>query len=230
MKKNYWTEFWNDYAKKAKDKDVQSQVLRTLSKKPIELKRWKFTLSVIKDTLDIKPSDVVLDLCCGNGLITKEISKDCKAVTAVDISKELIEQINIRKYKNIITIVKDVRNLDFKKNSFSKIIIYAGLQYLNYKETVTFFESVFKWLKVDGLFFIGDIPDLDRIWFFFNTKEREKAYFESIKKGTPIVGTWFSKNFLLKLANYCGFKKSKIIKQHKNMIYSNFRYDMLIKK
>ncbi len=230
MKKDYWTNFWINYSKKTKDKDPQTQVLRTFNKKPIDPQTWDFTLSYIKRMLDIQHSDTVLDLCAGNGLIAESISGNCKSVTAVDVSEELLHKIDKEKFKNIKTIVNDVKNVGFENNSFTKIIIYAGIQYLNYKETIILFELVYKWLRKDGIFFLGDIPDSDKIWSFFNNKEREEAYFESNKNEKPIVGTWYCKYFLVKLSEYCGFKESKVINQQRDMIYSHFRFDMCIKK
>jgi ubiquinone/menaquinone biosynthesis C-methylase UbiE len=188
------------------------------------------TLLYIEKMIRIRSTDRVLDLCGGNGLIAKHLAPKCKSITVVDIAEELINKIDRSKYKNINAIIADIRNLDFKKNAFSKIIIYAGIQYLTYKETIFLFENTFRWLADDGLIFLGDIPDLSRIWSFFDSKEREGIFFESLRNDKPIVGTWFHKDFLQKLAVYCGFRKCSVIDQSANMIYSHFRYDMLIKK
>ena len=230
MDKDYWIKFWKKHSKNLEEWDSQSQVLRTLNKKPIEKKNWELTLLHITQNLNIQSSDIILDLVCGNGLISEYLSKKCKSVIAVDISQELINKINIKDHKNIKPIVKDIRKIEFQKNSFSKIIIYAGIQYLNYKETINLFTSLYRWLKFEGIFFIGDIPDLDRLWYFFNNKEREKIFFSSIQNDTPIIGTWFTKKFLLKLAKYIGFNEAKIINQPEYMINSHYRYDMYIKK
>jgi len=229
VSKDYWAKFWVDYGKDIEGKDPQTQVLRTFNKQPIEPEKWEFTLKFIEDTLEINESDDALDLCCGNGLISHRFAETCKSVTSVDVSEELVSQIDTKKYPNINAFTKDIRELDFEANSFSKIIIYAGVQYLDNKETIIFFESVYKWLEDDGLFFLGDIPDIDKRWTFFNNKEREKVFFDNIKEEKQIVGTWFSQNFLTKLADYCGFSESRIILQHEDMIYSSFRYDMLIR-
>ncbi len=230
MNKNYWVNFWNEYSQELKNKDPQTQVLRTFNKKPIDKELWEHTLSHIMKYLDIQSTDNVLDLCSGNGLITKEISLNCKTVTAVDISENLLKQIDTNTYNNINTIISDIRELSFNENLFNKIIIYAGIQYLGLKEVVILFKQMYKWLEKGGICFLGDIPDIEKRWEFFNTKERETIFFESIQNEHPIVGTWFDKNFLLKLSNYCGFTESKVIKQHKGMIYSHFRFDMYIKK
>ena len=38
-------------------------------------------------------------------------------------------------------------------------------------------------------------------------------YFDSVKNGTPAIGTWFVKNDLVKLAEYAGFSKIEIVEQ-----------------
>ena len=230
MKRDYWTNYWLEHSKNIKGKKPQSQVLRTFNKQDINDDKWNLTLSHVIKYLDLRTSDIVLDLCCGNGLITREISKKCMSVTAVDISDELISEINVESNNNIKIIVQDIRDVEFENNTFSKVIIYAGIQYLNYKETLLLFKAVYNWMKIDGIFFIGDIPDINRIWHFYNTKQRESIYFNSIEEEAPIVGTWYNKDFLQKLANYCSFKEVEIIEQHKDMIYSHFRFDMYMKR
>lgn len=230
MKKKYWTNFWIDYTKKSVNKDAQSQVLRTYSKIQIDQKIWQFTLSEIEKHFKPQKSDTILDLCGGNGLLAKEFSEQCSNLLVVDISEDLINKIDTQTYKNITTLVADIREVHFENNLFSKIIFYAGIQYFTYKETIYLFESMYKWLKRDGVIFIGDIPDADKVFKFYNNKEREKVYFETIKNEKPIIGTWFKKDFLIKLSHLCNYKEANIISQHPKLINSFYRYDMVIKK
>ena len=51
-------------------------------------------------------------------------------------------------------------------------------------------------------------------------------YFDSIKKGTPKIGTWFIKDDLAKMASYTGFNQCKIIEQPDWLFNSNYRFDM----
>ena len=228
MEKEYWIRFWKD-EDRIKDKNPHVQVGRSINKTPIENKRWQFTLSLIERTINLQSSDNILDLCAGNGLLSIPFSQKCISVTAVDVSQKLIAQIDT-KVKNIETMVDDVRNIDFKESSFSKIILYFALQHFSNRETVVLFEEVYKWLKKGGLFFIGDIPDQEKLWNYFNNQERERVYFESIRNETPIIGNWFTKTFLLKLAKHSNYSEYRIITQHKKMINSHYRFDMLLAK
>ncbi len=230
MENNYWIDFWADYSVSSKGKDEQARVLRTLNKKSISSEKWEFALQHIKDSLEINAEDSVLDLCCGNGLITKYIAPSCASVTAVDILQDLLHDIDTVQYSNVKTICSDIRKLHFKEEQFSKIFLYSSLQYLTHSETVSLFENIYRWLKKDGIAFIGDIPDMGKLWVFFNNKERESIYFQSVKEQKEIIGTWFNKEWLLKLAVFAQFKEGTIIEQDPEMIYSFFRYDMKLVK
>ena len=101
MNKDYWPDFWKKHGKKSVDADEHFQVLRTKNKAPIEDEQWTQTLDHILQQLDLKNDDDVLDLCCGSGLITRQISKNCRSVTCVDIAPELVDRIDTTQYPNI---------------------------------------------------------------------------------------------------------------------------------
>ncbi|MDZ7795671.1 MAG: hypothetical protein U5N56_00885 [Candidatus Marinimicrobia bacterium] len=84
---DYWINFWKEHSKNSKNKDSQTQVLRTLNKKPIDKNEWDQILQFVLFYMNIKKHDIVLDLFGGNGLFASEIAKICKRVDVVDISK-----------------------------------------------------------------------------------------------------------------------------------------------
>lgn len=227
---NYWQMFWAEHARSTVSGHSQCQVLRTLHKKPIGEEQFRKILKDIEEKMGICYDDDVLDLCCGNGIITEHLASKCKRVVGVDFAPELVAQIDLQEHPNISVIIEDVRRIDFEERSFDKAIIYAGLQYLSHKETVCLFKSAVRWLKSSGLFYIGDIPDRERLWNFFNTDERERAHFDSIKNDEPIVGTWFDPEWLVKLGKHTGFQDIKILRQPKALPYSHYRFNMILKK
>ena len=202
---SYWKAFWIDHAKAAKTGNLQFQVLRTLNKKPIADVQFIKILQYVARKMNLSRNDVILDLCCGNGLFTTFFASKCRKIVGVDFAQELVAQIDIEKYRNVSVYVEDMRTIDFEEQSFDKVFMYAGLQYLSYKETIQLFETVKRWLKRKGVFFIGDIPDIKKIWKFFNSGERERIYFDSIKNDKPIIGTWFDRNLVGKIGRVCGF-------------------------
>jgi ubiquinone/menaquinone biosynthesis C-methylase UbiE len=230
MRDRYWKDFWTNHAKSTVSDHAQKQVLRTLNKEPISDAKFRKLLKYIDVKMEISKDDEILDLCCGNGLFTTHFASKCKKVIGVDFAKALIAQIDLKSQKNISLFVKDVRKINFGESTFNKVFIYAGLQYFSNKEALSLFESVARWLKRGGLFFIGDIPDADGLWKFFNSKEREKVYFDSLRNEKPLIGNWFDREWLLKLGKYAGFKNVNVLSQLPVFPYAHYRFDMILKK
>jgi len=229
MSNNYWENFWNEN-NILNSENPQNQVGRALNKEPISEELWIKTLSYIFNTINITSNDVVLDLCAGNGLITLPLSEKVKKVVAVDISTKLLSSINNKKNENITTIVEDIIKLKFEENSFSKVIFYFAIQHFTEIEVISLFKKVNSWLEIGGIYYIGDIPDIDKLFNFFNTKERESAFFNSLKNKKPIIGTWFNRRYLEKLGLYSGFSSVEIIKQPSYLINSHYRFDIKLIK
>ena len=227
---SYWKTFWRDHARSSLNDHAQRQVLRTLERKPIESSQFQEIMKYVQDKMRVCESDEILDFCCANGLFSTYFAKRCKKVVGVDFSEDLIGQIDLARYKNISAVVGDIREVKFNERSFDKVLLYAGLQYVSHKDTVGLFEKVAAWLRTGGAFFIGDIPDAGRIWEFHNSKERESAYFDSIKNDMPIIGTWFSGEWLIKLGEYAGFGEIDIMRQPDEFPYAHFRFDMMLRK
>lgn len=230
MDKEYWPEFWKKHGKASVNENQHLQVLRTQNKMPIEEECWQRTLDFVLEQIDPQATDDILDLCCGNGLISSEISKKCRSVQSVDIAPELVEKIDIGEHPNITPIVGDIRTVELPLNSFDKVVIYAAIQYLTLGETVAWFEKMIRIIRDGGILYIGDIPDRARLWSFFNSPERESIHFECVKNEEAIVGTWFEQDWLCKLACHAGFKHAEIVPQPDYMIYTGYRYDMKVFK
>ena len=229
MDNNYWEKFWNEN-EILDSENPQNQIGRAINKQPISEELWIRTLSYIFNIIEITKKDVVLDLCAGNGLITLPLSEKVNRVVAVDISKKLISSLNYKKKRNTTLIVGNILKLKCEKNSFSKVIFYFAIQHFTEGEVVFLFKKVNSWLTKGGIFYIGDIPDIERLFHFFNTKERESFYFNSQEKNRPIIGTWFNMKFMEKLALYSGFSSIEIIKQPNYLINSHYRFDIKLIK
>lgn len=226
---DYWVSFWNQN-QIVDNHDLQQQIGRTINKEPISQENWSRTVSKIIEICELNNTDDVADLCSGNGLLSIPFAKICKSVTAVDVSKKLLSRIDTEKYENIKKLECDLRLAEFDSQSFSKVIIYFAIQHFNERETIALFQSVYKWLKPNGMFYIGDIPDQNRIWNFFHSDKFKSDYFKSIEQSNPILGHWFSKEFITHLGEYIGFKQIEVIPQEEFMINNYYRFDVLLKK
>ena len=226
---NPWHEYWNSGFINNKQLP-QERVGRTVFGKSITEENWKKTLTFIRSQITLNPEQIALELCCGNGLISRDFSNYIQKVYAVDFSKTLIGELDSLSLRNVKTICKDVNSIDFHQNKFDIIILYFSIQYFNKQETILLIERCKKWLKNDGVIYIGDIPDEKKIWQFYKDKKYKENYFDALKKGQAIIGSWYSTKFFKFLGEYLKFSNTKIIKQKDFMINHHYRFDVLMTK
>ena len=82
---SYWKNYWNNTAL---DKSLLNQVQRNSNTKDDGL---LLVETHLVELLNLSNSDTLLDVCCGNGLITNRLSKYCSAVLGIDFSPLLID-------------------------------------------------------------------------------------------------------------------------------------------
>ena len=225
---DYWKSFWLTHAKASQNAEAQIQVLRTLNNKPINPDVFNSIMDSIVRLIEPESDKNLLDLCCGNGLITRKLFKMFRTVTAVDLSEEFVSQLNDHTENTITALAADARTCEFPGRSFDRILLYAGLQYFSESETVDLFIRLRRWVREGGLVVIGDIPDATRRWNFFNTSKRENAYFESLRERKPIVGNWFEASWLKHLSHYAGFASATVHLQPQTFPYQHYRFDIVL--
>jgi SAM-dependent methyltransferase len=228
MSTDRWIEFWQAYGRSTSNGDEQTHVLRTRNRQPIEAERWRFTLEDLDSKFPVGPEDDLLDLCCGNGLFTRHFAQRCSSVVAVDISVDLLRSLKRLCLPHVKPLHGDIRSLGFAKGAFSRVLLYAGVQYLSEGETVALFRDIFSWLRPAGVLFVGDVPDRNRLWCFYDTPERRALYFDSRITDRDVVGTWYDAEWLVRLAESTGFRQAKPLPQPPELIYTHFRFDLKV--
>ena len=108
--------------------------------------------------------------------------------------------------------------------------MYGALQYFVEREAIGVFETIYHCLAKDGVFLVGDIPDIDRLFSFYNRPEWVAAYFESVRSGKPAVGTWFKREILVALAHFVGFRNAEVLNQDPRVINAHYRFDLRLTK
>ena len=227
MNEDYWPDFWRAHGEASSAADPQTQVLRTFAKQPIDEACWAKTLAWVRSELHLTEGHRLVDLCCGNGLFSRDFAGACAHLTAVDVSGDLLAGLNALALPSVVTKESDMRALDFPSDSFDRILLYAAVQYLSERECVALFEQMFDWIEPGGILYVGDVPDRSRMWNFFDNTERQQTYFGNVKKGEMIVGTWFDPEWLGNLCRAIGFSSVRIVPQPDFMIYKSFRYELV---
>jgi cyclopropane fatty-acyl-phospholipid synthase-like methyltransferase len=190
-------------------------------------------VGVIADTISsrlaLSKADDVLELCCGNGVVTVAIAPRCRTVTAVDFSEPLIATAR-RDFSagNVSYVVGDVTALDEKvlARRFDKIFMQEALQHFTMEQIDRLFSMLAASPSRTAPLFIGAIPDAARLRNFYDTSERYRQYLDSLRKASEPIGTWWRKNQLRSLAVRHGYRPT-LFHQHPALHTAHYRLDLL---
>lgn len=227
-----WRHFWNNIPAQYEDTDFFRHVGKTVGGQPISEEQMSSIVRQIQECLSLGPEDIVLDLCCGNGLITNQIAKLCRRIAGVDYSGHLINiartyhcPANAAYYLASVTeITPDIFPADER---FSKIYMYEALQHLDEKDLAIMMERL-RQLAIDGCpIFLGSVPDMAHIWDFYNTPERKEDYLRRKVEGREAIGTWWERKTLETIARDAGFN-CVFIEQPQVLHSAHYRFDVLL--
>jgi ubiquinone/menaquinone biosynthesis C-methylase UbiE len=82
--------FYKEYPKTCDPNDFWGQVKRTVNGKPVSQDQIEMIVQVACNTLNLSKNDRLLDLCCGNGALTRYLFDACSGGLGVDFSEYLI--------------------------------------------------------------------------------------------------------------------------------------------
>ena len=219
-----WKNFWDKSAAENSD-DAIGQVQRK------DLKSTMLTINHIARNLDIKPTDKVLDVCCGNGIITQQISFKCDEVVGIDLSKNLLQTaMNDFKEMNISYVNCSALKLSHpvENNYFDKIYLQFSFQYFDKKnEGKKVIKELLKCLKPNGKIFIGDITNHHKVFIFYNTPMKKLRYLKHRIDGKNEMGKFWKVSELDTICKSLNVNGT-FLQQSKELPYSYYRFDYLI--
>lgn len=228
-----WRAHWSGTpaAGSAETDDALRQVGKTVLGVPVDDSQLDLIVHGIADRLELDSTDHVLDLGCGNGLITERIARVAGTVCALDVSPSLIG--DARRYRNPPNVTYRVADLGDGvglgacPHPRHKAYAYEVFQHLVAEDV----DSLLKGLTAhspEGLrLWVGSIPDRARIRAFYDTPERWDLYLRRTAEGTEQIGTWWDREELCETAQRSGFGCS-LFDQPENLYTAHYRFDALL--
>ena len=218
-----WKSYWNKVAVTAKDP------ITAVQRK--DLKSTKQSASHIISMLKITNKDRVLDVCCGNGLLTELVAESCHGITGIDQSEILIKSANDKSESNNMSfILGDALKLTevLNESKFDKIYLQFSFQYFDKKGMgAKVIKEMISLLKPKGLLFIGDIPEKSKRFDFYNSLPKLFYLFTSKLRGKNSMGKFWSPDELAQICVKLNIKGT-YLKQPELLEYSWYRFDYLI--
>lgn len=229
-----WRRFFQSYRiiEIKDDNDLLFQVGTTVGGKPVSKLQHQAIIKDIINGLILENKDIVLDLCCGNGIISNDIAPYVNKVIGVDGSDSYIyNATKLKSSNNISYHCDDIKN--FRKyvegEKINKVLFYASLAYFSKDELIELLLQL-KETNIEKIY-IGSILDREKRFKFFNTFRRRAHYLLNylILRNDFGVGNWWSKKEIIKIATGQGFK-IEIMEQNPVLHTAHYRFDVLLIK
>jgi len=226
---NYWKNHYDSISKQF-DGSLLKQVGKTVNGQEIPERQIRLIVDSIVNVLRLKSSDSIIDLCCGNGLITRQLAPLVKNIVGVDYTIGLIDA--AKKYNgfpNIEYVISDVLHLDHKYLvGLRKVIMYEALQHFSPEQLGKLIEEL-SCLEPGSLVFLGSIPNQEKLHTYYDTKEKLAYYTQGEAEGKPHIGRWWFMEEIEQLASARGFKATYMA-QEPVLYTAYYRFNVLLEK
>ncbi|PCH66390.1 MAG: hypothetical protein COC01_08125 [Bacteroidetes bacterium] len=226
-----WKLFWDN---KAKDTDILNKQVGRVSgsNDALENDVLQKIEEHINQYLKIKNNEVLLDVCCGNGLIINLLKNNCSQIIGIDMAPTMIKNANKELSSGNTTFIEgDAAKISELVNTeIDKAYLYFSFQYFDsYEKGKKVIQEILKVLRPGGLIFIGDIPDRKKLWTFYDTLSKKVKYCIDELRNKNSMGKFWKKEELDRICVECNVKGT-YYNQTQELPYSYYRFDYLIEK
>lgn len=217
-----WQDYWNRLAQA--ESDPQRQVARVRNQRQLGAEDTNMVVDHLARLLDLQPTDRLLDLCCGNGLLTRKFAKKCDGVLGIDLAPAMIE--SARKHStdsNLLYVQGNATEAnDLVDGPFDKILLQFSFQYLSRKEGQKAIQGMKQLLKPGGVIVLGDVPDRSKLAVFYPAFGARLKYHLQRWRGTDQMGKFWSEVEMNQIRE--GMRVEKL-EQPTHLPYSDYRVD-----
>lgn len=235
MSVSSWYEWWNRPVPASKGSlgALLTQVGKTEMGAAVAAGQVDVIVAALIQRLKLTPEDVVLDLGCGNGLLSQAVAPGVAQVVGVDFSEPLLAEAMATLHQaNIVYRKGNVAEMlptMWLPHVPTKAYCYEVVQHLDDDALRSMLLAVATGGDRDITVFIGGVPDLERQRAFYDTPERWVRYQKAREAGTDRMGRWWTRDELAGVAASSGFD-AVTLQQPKRLYTSRYRFDALLKK
>jgi ubiquinone/menaquinone biosynthesis C-methylase UbiE len=224
-----WKAFWND-SPQVHDPDLGRQVGRTFQQVSYSEGQLDFVAARLLTLVDASADKTLLDLACGNGLVTSRLASQVRRITGVDFSCPLIEIARTRCARsNVDYVVGDAVALEGVRGRYDCVVISAAFQFFDTRQARKLLQGLAGVVADRGRVVLGDVADGDRIWKFYRGVGGRVRYVLDLIRRRPIIGHWWRPDALRRIAREAGWTTS-IHYQPADLPNHYFRYDAVLER
>lgn len=199
---------YDDYARTCDPDDLLGQVRRTVGGHAVDQHQIDMIVQAVLTYLDLTRDDLVLDLCCGNGLLTDRVFERCVGGVGVDMGEYLISvaRKNFEQSPDKTYVVADAESFveaEPAPRRFTKALCYGSFSYLSDESAGRVLAVLRRRFRGITRLLLGNLPDKAMAREFFG---RER-YVEGVEcDHETVLGRWRTEADVKELAGAAGWK------------------------
>jgi ubiquinone/menaquinone biosynthesis C-methylase UbiE len=154
-----WRKYWESSSESESEIEADGY---TEQGKPLTRGQIESIQSDIRDKLELKPADRLLEVGCGVGLQLKFLSGRTGNLVGTDYALGMLKQASCT-LPGALFFVSEAAFLPVRKTSFDKVFCYSIFHYFpDYSYAERAISRMIEACRKGGIVLIGDVQDLDR--------------------------------------------------------------------
>ena len=231
MTSSHWRAVWNQWPRQFDAADHLRQVGRTIGGAPISAEQLDLTIQAIRTRLRVEPRDVILDLCCGNGMVTSALASFCDRIVGIDFSEPLIaiarECYAPSNVSYQLLSAGDLADSPLSRQPFTKILMSDALQFFSRDDFEQLLTAVAALPSRPQLMMFGGVPYRAYRSRWLNTPGKQMRYWRYRLTGRDLLGTWWTERDFVSACTAAGFQYS-VHRQLPDLYNASFRVDLTV--
>jgi cyclopropane fatty-acyl-phospholipid synthase-like methyltransferase len=222
-----WRAFWEA---QALETDPHRQVGRVGGLRPPSDEALAEIAAHLAGLLGLGPGDSLLDVCCGNGRLTRLLAPRCRSALGVDFSAAQIRHAQEDPpLPGLSFQVADALQLsEVLEGPFDKILLYFSFQYFDTRRAgAQVIAHLLRLLAPGGQILVGDVPDWGRLHVFYPSRWARWRYRLSRLLGRDRMGRFWSERKLRRICQRLG-AEVEFLPQPPSLPYAHYRFDLRI--
>lgn len=219
-------EFYKDFPRTCAPDDYWRQVGRTINGQPVSETQIRMIVDAVNAGLELREDDYLVDLCCGNGALSRFFLSQCRGGVGVDFSPSLIE-IARRDFLSrasesyeLMDVVDYIRQAA-RPERFSKALCYGAFQYLPSAAAASLLATLRKRFAGVTHFYIGNLPDKGLMSRYFD----QRPYIPGVENSADsVIGIWRTETEFARLAGEHGWN-CRFLRMPEQFYGAAYRFD-----
>jgi 2-polyprenyl-3-methyl-5-hydroxy-6-metoxy-1,4-benzoquinol methylase len=227
-----WREYWTRFPEEFADDDFRRQVGRTAKGGiPTPAPELETVVDEVASCLSLEPRDRLLDLCCGNGLLTTRFAERCREVVGVDFSEPMIRVARTYHTRpNVEYVEGSVLRLDqIVDGVFDKVCMIESLAYFRSEELALILRGTATHSTPHARVLFSGVLDEEAKWSFFNTPERRAIYERQQTEGNEVMGRWWTRAEIGRIAAEQSYE-TEFLPQNNALNTAHYRFNVVMKR